>query len=403
MKVQKYILNCTVVAGSILAGLLLCEGGLRLFLHPADYLGVQMVSDPVLGAVPSSHTRAGGFDSWGFRNSNVPDGVDIVAIGDSHTYGNTATMVDSWPYALGRLSRLKVYNMALGGYGPNQYFALLPRALKLKPRLIICGLYMGDDFENAFLITYGLDHWAYLRELPDKNVDPNIWPVESRAGSLKAARVWLSWHSVAYQLLFHGPLMGLIQGEYQIRHAAELYSGSATMVSVPDKNILEAFLPVGILHRINQDSPAVREGMRITFRLLNEMNETSRHSGADFLVVVIPTKESVFSEYIEHKSTLPLSDVLDQVIANERVARRKLFEFFDNSSIPYVDALPALQRSVEHQLYARTAADIHPNRNGYRVVAESIAEALKRKEKGSASSRQPETGASTSAGKSLGR
>ncbi len=378
MKLRTILLNLAVLAGSVVIALLLSEVGLRLFLHPADYLGVDMVKDDVLGAVPAAHTRAGGFDAWGFRNKKVPVEVDIVAIGDSHTYGNTATMVDSWPYALGRLSGLTVYNMALGGYGPNQYFYLLPKALKLKPHLVICGLYMGDDFENAFLITYGLDHWAYLRELPDKNVDPDIWPTEPRSGWFKATRVWLAWHSVVYQLLFHGPLTGLIQGDYQIRHASELYPGSATTLSVPEKNILEAFLPVGIFHRINQGSPAVREGMRITFRLLKEMNEISRQNGTDFLVVVIPTKESVFSAYIERDSHLPLSNVLNDVIVNERVARKKIFDFLNDAAIPYVDVLPSLQGSVGKQLYARTATDIHPSKNGYRVIAEAVAGVLKR-------------------------
>jgi hypothetical protein len=77
---------------------------------------------------------------------------------------------------LERLSGRSVYNMGLGGYGPNQYFHLLQtKAIKLKPQTIVVGLYMGDDFENAFLITYGLDHWAYLRTLPKEKVSFDIW------------------------------------------------------------------------------------------------------------------------------------------------------------------------------------------------------------------------------------
>src|SRR5262245_57043538 len=109
-----------------------------MMLNPSDYLSVEMVQDKILGATPSSSTAGGNFDTWGFRNRKVPDSSDIVAIGDSHTYGNTATMADSWPYVLGRLSGRQVYNMALGGYGPNQYFYLLQtRALKLKPRVVV--------------------------------------------------------------------------------------------------------------------------------------------------------------------------------------------------------------------------------------------------------------------------
>lgn len=165
-RIKRALAGLAVIAVSVLAGLLLCEVASRLILHPADYFSVDMVSDNALGAVPSPRARSG-FDAWGFRNLKVPATADIVAIGDSHTYGNTATMEQSWPYALAHLTGQRVYNMGMGGYGPNQYFYLLKnRALSLKPRVIICGFYMGDDFENAYSITYGLDYWAYLRNLP---------------------------------------------------------------------------------------------------------------------------------------------------------------------------------------------------------------------------------------------
>src|SRR5580700_1175979 len=144
------IANLALLAVSAGIGLLLCEFVSRLILNPADYLSVELVQNDILGAVlPSSAAK--GFDKWGFRNREVPITSDIVAIGDSHTYGNTATMEESWPKVLERLTGRHVYNMGMGGYGPNQYFYLLKdRALRLKPRAIICGLYMGDDFENAF-------------------------------------------------------------------------------------------------------------------------------------------------------------------------------------------------------------------------------------------------------------
>src|SRR5215831_20557063 len=209
MKVRPILVNSAVLFISCVIGLLLCEVGARFALTASDYLSVEMVRDEVLGAVPSTNTRAGGFDSWGFRNGHVSDSSDIVAIGDSHTYGNTARMEHAWPSVLERLSGRPVYNMGLGGYGPNQYFHLLQtKAIKLKPRTIVVGLYMGDDFENAFLITYGLDHWAYLRSMQAGQVDFDIWQAPPAPTSSKRMRLWLSRHSVLYQLVVHGPLTG---------------------------------------------------------------------------------------------------------------------------------------------------------------------------------------------------
>jgi hypothetical protein len=52
----------------------------------------------------------------------------------------------------------------MGGYGPNQYYCLLQtKAFGLKPATIIGDLYMGDDFDNAYRITYGLNYWPSLR------------------------------------------------------------------------------------------------------------------------------------------------------------------------------------------------------------------------------------------------
>jgi hypothetical protein len=375
MKFKKALLNSALVVLATCLALVLCELGARLVLNPADYLNVEMVEDPVLGRrlAPGS----AGFDAWGFRNGKVPATAEVVAIGDSHTYGNCAQMQESWPHVLGRLTGQAVYNLGLGGYGPNQYYHLFrTKALGLKPRTIICGLYMGDDFENAFLITYGLDHWAYLRELPADKVDFDIWEAPESPTWHRRIRIWLSRHSVIYKLLFHGPLAGGFKRRMQIQNAERLYPAATSLV-IEEKNICEAFLPTGIARRLDQQSAGVREGMRITFKLLQEMNTTCLQSNIQFIVTVIPTKEMVFSEYLEHKPKLHLGDIIDRVIRNERIAREAMFKVFDESSICYVDTLPALKQAVGQELYARTATDMHPNKNGYRIIAEAVAQKLK--------------------------
>ena len=379
MKIRKVLINCSVLVATTAIAVLLCEFVARLVLNPSDYLGVEMVQDDVLGAVPSATARAG-FDAWGFRNREVPKSADIVAVGDSHTFGNTAKMDESWPYVLGRLTGRHVYNMGIGGYGPNQYFYVSNnRALSLKPNVIVWGLYMGDDFENAYSITYGLNYWANLRKLPSQNVDADIWdPPAPNPGWLKKSRMWLSWHSVIYQLVFHASLGGRLQGEAQIRNAAQLYPGAATSLIVPGKNILEAFRPKSMLSRLDQDNPDIREGMRITFTLIKEMNEVCQQHHIRFLVVAIPIKEEVFSDYLEHNPKLPLNDVVDKLLPNDRLARQRTFEFLSESNIPYVDPLPALKNSLGNELYARSATDMHPSKNGYGVIGKAVYEAYRR-------------------------
>ncbi len=375
MKRRSVLTNVATLAISALVGLILCEVGARVALNPADYLSVEMVNDPVLGGVPTG----AGFDAWGFRNPQVPNNVDIVAIGDSHTYGNTARMEDSWPYVLAAISGRSVYNMGLGGYGPNQYFHLFKtKALALRPKTILVGLYIGDDFENAFLITYGLEHWAYLRSMEGRNANFDIWEEPQAPTWHKRLRIWLSRHSVVYQLIFHGPLLGRFQGEMQIQHASTLQPDYVTTLTIPEKNIQEAFRPKNMLRVLDQDSDSIRDGMRITFELLSEMNAACQQNNVEFLVVIIPTKEMVFAEYLEHRPGLPLNDVIDKLLANERVARERTLKFLSAAGIPFVDTLPSLRQSIGDELYARTAADMHPNANGYRVIGKAVADALPR-------------------------
>lgn len=371
--------NIGLLLGSSVVALLLCELGCRLFLNPADYLSQDPTPDKILGAVLAIH--GSGYDAWGLRNQKVPSSVDIVAIGDSHTFGNCAKMDESWPYVLGRLTGRSVYNMALAGWGPNQYYYLLKtKALALKPQLIVCGLYMGDDFENAYKITYGKNYWSYLREHPAVKVDVDIWKHPPDRRWYGGIRNWLSRHSVVYKLVFHGLLLGGLKGDIQIQNASRLYDSVATLI-VKDRNICEAFLPKGILGRIDQSNPAVQEGMRITFKLLGEMNRTCQTNNVAFVVAIIPAKETVFADYLEHNSALPLNGVIDKLIANQRIARGKLVEFLNESGIRYIDTLPALKQSVEHKLYTRSANDMHPNKNGYQVIAEAIAKDVRSAER----------------------
>jgi hypothetical protein len=176
-------------------------------------------------------------------------------------------------------------------------------------------------------------------------------------------------------VVVHGPVLGRIKGDVQIEKATNLYDSAVSLI-IPEKNIREAFLPKGIHARLNQDDERIREGMRITFALLQEMSETCRKENIDFIVAVIPTKEMVFSEYLEHNPKINLSHLIDQLLANERKARDATFRFLEKAGIRHVDTLPRLKNSIDKGLYAHTAADMHPGRNGYRVIAEAIAEKL---------------------------
>ncbi|MFP6640656.1 MAG: hypothetical protein VCC04_10470, partial [Myxococcota bacterium] len=94
---------------------LVFEMGLRIFKHPIDYLQPVRVTDPVLflRLLPGS----GAHDEWGFRNLGVPSKVDVVAIGDSNTWGINATREKNWPGWYSQMSGKSVYNLGIPAFG----------------------------------------------------------------------------------------------------------------------------------------------------------------------------------------------------------------------------------------------------------------------------------------------
>lgn len=372
MRVRRAIVNGLVLLVSLMIGLLLCEVGVRLVVNPGDYLSARTVADETLGIRVTPGTA--GFDEWGFRNKKVPSRAEIVAIGDSHTYGNNAAMADSWPYVTARLTGRSVYNLGLGGYGPNQYYYLLKTlAVKLKPRWVVCALYLGDDFENAFLMTYGREYWSFLRKGHWAGVEADIWKTPDGGNWHRTMRVWLSENSVIYRLLVHGSVFGELKGASQIRQAAQGEDRTTTSLIVPESGIQEAFRPVSIRDRLDERISAVREGMRITMQLLSLMDKTCRENGCQLVVVLIPTKETVFADYLLRAPQLHLREVVAELIIHEEKARKRLGDFLTQAGIPYVDTLPALRREVAGRLYTRSDRDMHPGRNGYKVIGEAVA------------------------------
>jgi hypothetical protein len=232
---------------------------------------------------------------------------------------------------------------------------------------------MGDDFENAFLMTYGKPHWAFLRNGSAAAVDANIWQTSETGSWHQGLRFWLASHSILYQLVVHGPVLGQLKGAFQIARASGNQDSTTTTLVDRQAGIQEAFRPLAIRARVDQQSAAVREGMRITFALLADMDRTCRAQGCQLVVVVIPTKETVFADRLLGAPGLPLREVVGDLVANEAKATAALRAFLQSAGIPYVEPLPELRRNVQQQLYARSDRDMHPSRNGYRVIGETVA------------------------------
>jgi len=380
-----FIKRLCLVAFGLLVTLLIAEGITRIFLNPVDYLWRNLSYDPVLRY--KIEPRSTGHDAWGYRNRYVPERADIVAIGDSQTYGESAQAKYSWPSILGSLTGKETYNMGVGGYGPAEYFYLLEnKALGLEPEAVVVGFYLGNDLADTYTAVYTVDRWHDLRSpeaAPRRGDDKDETallkqaPLLSRPSGTGLRRwvygmaSWLAENSVLYRVVTVSYLGDRMRQKKMLDSGIEI-----TMLEAPEYNINTGFTPPGRLKALDMEKPDVREGLRLALQFFGRMNRLAEENGVRFLVVILPTKESVYGEFIEGNDALQYSDEIDRLLPNERRVSAEAEAYFREHGIPYIALLgPLSEAAKREQIYPNNYSG-HFNENGNRIIAESIKQYL---------------------------
>jgi len=375
---KHYVAISILLTLSILISIIMGEGLLRILFDPIDYLQAQLIPDDILGHRVNSYR----YDSWGFRNKAVPASVKVVAIGDSQTYSISTTASDSWPGKLQKLTGQDVYNLSLGGYGPVQYYHLLKeRAFQLNPSLVIVGLYFGNDILDAYNIVYTRDYWRHLRR-PGfaTRVEPSgqiSRPATPRGPKfLGRIRNWLAENSILYRVSVFS--FGNVFQFLEVKYSHSTIDPDITILENKESQIRTAFRSSEELRALDLQDDKVQEGLRLTRQLFREMHDLCSQRGIEFLVVLIPIKESVFEEYIRENRTIRNSNVISHLLATGREISRMMKSYFNEDGITYIDVLPDLQRALPTTNPYPRNLDNHLNPNGNEIVARAIQKHLKR-------------------------
>ncbi len=89
-------------------------------------------------------------DANGFRNQQVLEKYDMVAVGDSFVAGSHVSDDQAWVDQLRQQTGQSIYNLGVSGSNPLVYlnnFITLGR--KLQPKTVLVMLYEGNDFRDA--------------------------------------------------------------------------------------------------------------------------------------------------------------------------------------------------------------------------------------------------------------
>ena len=367
-------------------------------------------TDPVLGIRPNPLYP--GHDAQGFRNERVPNQADVVALGDSQTYGMGVRPNDAWPRQLARFAGRSVYNMAFGSYGPLHSLALFPEATRLKPRLVIEAFYSGNDLFDAFQLVYGEGthpRWQKMKSR-DEAVLAAIQQAEDRETLLSRALRFTNQVHVSKEkrpkagnagenrsfLSRHSRIVRVVELLAQKFSASpDSQTEQKPTVIHPSEYKNELFLPFqhGALRTVfnpsyrllalDREDPRINEGFRLCLEGMRRMARLAREHDADFAVLLIPTKELVFKYVVEaalgnniDRHYQRLLEVEEQVLADAK-------EFLTAEGIRVIDCRDALREALRSgpQPY-RTSSDGHPAPFGHKAIAREAARRLELTEKG---------------------
>jgi hypothetical protein len=342
------------------------------------------VVDDILGYRPNPLII--GHDRSGFRNARVPDRADIVALGDSHTYGWGVAAGDAWPRRLQELGDDTVYSMAYGGYGPVHASLMIDEALDKSPRVVIIAVYSGNDAFDAFRAVYeegrrpeyattgaaaltpeakeSFQARVALAEGMGRPVALSSPPDHTKLIDYTRTRrlYWRARH-------FLRTPDAVAKAETTWQQAKAVADAHPDRVDVlDDGRFRTVFTPAYRLTALDMTEPCVEEGWRIAMTAIADVAGRCREAGAVPVVLFVPTKEFVFVDHV-----MDASHAYRSLIENESTFLQRTSDYLQQRHIGFVDATPALRAVLANgvQPYP-VSSDGHPNAVGHRAIAGSV-------------------------------
>jgi len=396
MKLTKEkLFNLLLVLISCFIALGIGEIAVRVFAPESK--GEVFIKDNILDA----RIKPGGeFDERGWRNTEVLEDYDMVAIGDSQTFGAQAKIDKSWPAQLADISGKKVYQMAIGGYGAAHYSILTQEALELNPEIIIWGFYLGNDLFDSYRLVYesfASPSWRYFQDKnfianvfksrqhdKDKVSGPTIENVKSDLNFIMRARIFMRDQFYLYKLLGRATrkfrvAIGLVKEREEAEYYAKVFANKNPDISFYyDKPNIDTVFNSG--HRfsfMDLNDPVIKEGLRITFKVIENTAELLKEKDIKFILVLLPSKEMVYRPLID-KDNFKVPKVYNDLIVNEEKLKQLIFAFCNDKKLYCLDVAPAMQENLIKgvTLYPHYH-DSHPIAEGYKIYAESIYNFLK--------------------------
>jgi hypothetical protein len=375
----------------------------ELVLHAATWVSPQLRSIIFKYSAPSLIVdsellgRAGNpkhpeIDKNGYRNARVKRDYDVIALGDSHTFGASVRRDEAWPNLLNDEASYSVYNMGLGGYGTVHSYLQYEQAAELSPEIVLVAVYFGNDFFDNFAIEYPRDLFGLSSD--DVRVEIDRLEAEQtiaeqvstlfRMGEAPPTDAGETTSGLRKFISNNSGLYGLLRALKDIATAprpgpsilSEDFDEAAAALTTEQKQFASPYngdtwrTILTSPYRLtvsDRDDARIEYGFQAAKAALSGLADKTAADQVELMVVLVPTKEYVFAEAVDpDEDHIGFRSLVDWEARN----RAELVSFLENANITVIDPLPALRASTEQPYFEN--ADGHPNPLGHEIIARAI-------------------------------
>jgi len=277
----------------------------------------------------------------------VGDSLEIVALGDSFTFGIGVEDGETWPARLEEaLSRpgvpADVHNLGVPGYGAPEAVARLERlGAMLRPRLILLALFVGNDLQEAAEPDAGI-HRGLIR----------------RGGAKRSAgfQEWLYYHSHLFVFL----KTALPTGPYEAVRA-RLGMGESGRSRRLRREMEVYRTPPG---------EVIERGREATDKALGRLVEVARELDASLAAMIIPDVLQLHPE--RWRASLDQLG-LDPRSHDPGAPARILAELLDRHGIPTITLAAAFREAERRGERINYPIDRHWTPSGHDLAARELA------------------------------
>jgi hypothetical protein len=293
---------------------------------------------PSEGLVIPIHTKSFGLGDIGFRDIGTQPPFSVVAVGDSFVLCDDVPVEGCWVRHLADATGLSIATLGVNGYSNLAEERILSRyGRQLHPRLVLAGVYPNDFKDNV-----NFDKWT-------RSGSGNFWTwLGQQRGRGESGR-FLSRYSMIYRIV-DGALRanGRAVHKYKDDHLDFFFRLDPWWVDLTKR-------------------AEKNRGFPLMQRALLDMRAEATAMGAQFVVLLFPTKEQIYWDIARRYSKEDLD--VDRPVEVVR-------QFCETNGIKFCTFDAALRAEARQgrQLYHRISS--HWNDEGNAVGAQVIAKCL---------------------------